>query len=220
MLNETQNILERLAAADRAHQKEAGGRLLLRSVKYMCAAVLSVFIVDVIFHLHAGWRLGLLLVLIFGVFILAVFAWQLAFVRRNRLEHIARFLETRDPALGSRLINLLQLNEQTERCRACAADPRACAAGGGKLLRRTARRSRRATRAHGRSAAAPQARGVGVVGFRRRAGNLLSYHGGGSRPLCGSVWRSSAVFVHASGNCAARSGGNERALWQRHHRAK
>ena len=36
-----------------------------------------------------------------------------AFVRRNRIEHIARFLETRDPALGSRLINLLQLSEQT-----------------------------------------------------------------------------------------------------------
>ena len=40
MLNETQNILDRLAAADREHQKEAGGRLLLRSVKYVCAAVL------------------------------------------------------------------------------------------------------------------------------------------------------------------------------------
>ena len=34
MLNETQNILDRLAAADREHQKEAGVRLLLRSVKY------------------------------------------------------------------------------------------------------------------------------------------------------------------------------------------
>jgi hypothetical protein len=113
MLNETQNFLDRLAAADRVHQKEAGGRLLLRSVKHVCAAVLSAFVLDVIFHLQAGWRLGVLLVLIFGVLVLAVFAWQLAFVRRNRIEHIARFLETRDPALGSRLINLLQLNEQT-----------------------------------------------------------------------------------------------------------
>ena len=114
MLNETQNILNRLAAADREHQKEAGGRLMLRSVKHVCAAVLLAFIADVIFHLHAGWRLGLLLALIFGIVVLAIFAWQLAFVRRNRIEHIARFLETRDPALGSRLINLLQLNEQTQ----------------------------------------------------------------------------------------------------------
>lgn len=113
MLNETQIILDRLAAADREHQKEAGIKLLLRSVKYACAAVLSGFILDVIFHLDADWRLGLLLLLISGVFVLLIFGWQLAFVRRNRVEHIARFLETRDPALGSRLINLLQLNEQT-----------------------------------------------------------------------------------------------------------
>jgi hypothetical protein len=112
MLNETQNILNRLAVADRTHQKEAGGKLLLRNAKFVCAAVLVGFVLDVIFHLGAGWRLGLLLVLIAGVIILAFFAWHRAFVRRNRVEHIARFLETRDPSLGSRLINLLQLNEQ------------------------------------------------------------------------------------------------------------
>jgi len=112
MLN-TPKILERLAAADRVHQKEAGGKLLLGSVKYACAAVLSVFVLDVILHLNAGWRLGLLLAMIAGVCALAGFGWHLAFVRRNRLEHIARFLETRDPALGSRLINLLQLSAQT-----------------------------------------------------------------------------------------------------------
>jgi molybdopterin converting factor small subunit len=112
MLNETQKILDRLAAADRVQQKEAGGRLLLRSVKYGCAAVLAAFVLDVIFHLRAGWRLGLLLALILGGLALLVVAWRVAFVRRNRLEHTARFLETRDAALGSRLINLLQLDAQ------------------------------------------------------------------------------------------------------------
>jgi hypothetical protein len=113
MLNDTQSILDRLVIADRAHQKEAGSKFLLRSVKYGCAAVLSAFVLDVIFHLGAGWRLGLLLAMMTAALALAIFAWHLAFVRRNRAEHIARFLETRDPALGSRLINLLQLNEQT-----------------------------------------------------------------------------------------------------------
>jgi hypothetical protein len=113
MLN-TQHILVRLAAADREHQKEAGGTLLLRGVKYACAAILAAFILDVAFHLNAGWRLGLLLAMIAAVVALMGFGWHLAFVRRNRLEHIARFLETRDPALGSRLINLLQLSDQTE----------------------------------------------------------------------------------------------------------
>ncbi len=113
MLN-TQHILVRLAAADREHQKEAGGTLLLRGVKYVCAAVLAAFVLDVVFHLSAGWRLGLLLAMMAGVIALAGCGWHLAFIRRNRLEHIARFLESRDPALGSRLINLLQLSGQTE----------------------------------------------------------------------------------------------------------
>jgi hypothetical protein len=113
MLNETQIILDRLAAADRLHQKEAGGGLLLRSVKYAWGAVLLAFILDVIFHLDAGWRLGLLAGMSAGAFALGGLAWHLAYVRRNRAEHIARFLETRDPSLGSRLINLLQLNEQS-----------------------------------------------------------------------------------------------------------
>lgn len=113
MLNETQNILSRLAVADRAHQKEAGGGLLLRAVKYLYAAVLAGFVLDVIFHLTAGWRAGLLAALIAGVLGLVIFAWRLAYVCRNRIEHIARFLERRDPALGSRLINLIQLSEQT-----------------------------------------------------------------------------------------------------------
>ncbi len=112
-MNENQQIVNRLAVADRAHQREAGGRFLLRSVKYVCVLVLAVFLLDVIFHLHAGWRLGLLLGMIGAVLVLLAVAWYLAFVRRNRLEHIARFLESRDPALGSQLINLLQLQDQT-----------------------------------------------------------------------------------------------------------
>ena len=113
MLNETQNLLERLAVADRQHQKEAGGRFLLRSVKYVCALILAAFVLDVILHLAAGWRLTLLLLMIGAVLGLATAGAYLAFVRRNRLEHIARFLETRDASLGSRLINLLQLQSQT-----------------------------------------------------------------------------------------------------------
>ena len=112
MLN-TQNILERLAVADREHQKEAGGKLLLGSVKYACAALLSAFVLDVIFRLNADWRFGILLAMIAAVCALAGVGWRLAFVCRNRFERIARFLETRDPTLGSRLINLLQLSAQS-----------------------------------------------------------------------------------------------------------
>lgn len=112
MLNEHQSVLSRLAAADRRHQKEAGGRLLLRSVRYACLVVLAAFVADVWLHLGAGWRLGLLLAMSGAAAALLFVAWRIALVRRNRLERIARFLENRAPALGSRLINLLQLQDQ------------------------------------------------------------------------------------------------------------
>lgn len=114
MLSDTQQLLARLAAADRAHQRETGALWLLRSVKYLCGAVLGLFALDVVVHLTAGWRLALGLALLAALGGLGAIAWHGAFVRRNRLEHIARLLETRDAALGSRLINLLQLQAQTE----------------------------------------------------------------------------------------------------------
>ena len=112
MLNEHRTVLCRLAAADRRHQKEAGGRLLLRGLEYACLAVLGAFVADVALHLGAGWRLGLLLAMLGAAAVLLGVVWRVAFVCRNRLERIARFLENRVPALGSRLINLLQLQDQ------------------------------------------------------------------------------------------------------------
>ena len=109
MLKDTQKFLERLAAADREHQKEGAGKLLLRSVKYVCATVVGLFAGDVILHLNAGWRLALGLAALAGLGVLGTIAWRRAYIHHNRFEHIARFLETRQPALGSRLINLLQL---------------------------------------------------------------------------------------------------------------
>jgi hypothetical protein len=105
-------VPERLAAADRVHQREAGGSLLLRSVKYLCAALLGLFVCDVALHLGAGWRLGLVLALLGVVVVLALTAGWLAFLHRNRLEQVARRLESRDPSLGSKLINILQLRGQ------------------------------------------------------------------------------------------------------------
>jgi len=112
MLNERQTVLSRLAAADRRRQKEAGGLLLLRGLRYSCLAILAAFAADVALHLGPGWRLGLLAAMLGAAATLLGAAWRLAFVCRNRLERIARFLETRSPALGSRLINLLQLQDQ------------------------------------------------------------------------------------------------------------
>jgi hypothetical protein len=111
MLTGIQQVLSKLEAADRAHQKEAAGGFLLMSVKYLCGFVVAVFTADVILHLPSKWRMALLVVFLGCMSVLGVAAWYIAVRRRNRLEHIARFLEGRDPSLGSRLINLLQLRD-------------------------------------------------------------------------------------------------------------
>src|SRR5687768_8831325 len=98
MLTDPQNILQRLGKADRAHQQEGGWRLQLRSITDVLPVVLLAFNLDVVFRLSAGVRVGglvgttLLLVAILG------YASFIAFVRRCRLGHIARFLESQDPA--------------------------------------------------------------------------------------------------------------------------
>jgi hypothetical protein len=114
MLNAAQTIFNRLARADREHQKEAAGSLLLSGLRYVCAFILAAFVLDVALHLEVGWRLGLLGAFAFGVLSLFGISLYLAYVRRNPLEHIARFLESRHSQLGSKLINLLQLNEQNQ----------------------------------------------------------------------------------------------------------
>jgi hypothetical protein len=82
---------------------------LFRCAKYAFGFVLLGFLFDVLLHFGAGVRLAMSLVLAFGFAGLLGWSWYLAWVRKNQLEHIARLLEERDPALGSKLINVLQL---------------------------------------------------------------------------------------------------------------
>lgn len=114
MLNPRPNILQRLAAADRLHQREVGGCLWFRSIKFLGAFLLLAFVIDLIWHLPPAGRLGLVLALIGLAVAVTVTSWYVAFVRRHRLERIARFLENRAPTLGSQLINLLQLRSQAK----------------------------------------------------------------------------------------------------------
>jgi hypothetical protein len=106
-------VTERLAAADRRMQREKGGSFALRTWPWLCGAVLLVFAVDVALHLEAWPRVAVLASLaLLCAGVVAVATW-IAWVRRNSLEHVARELEARDAALGSKLINLLQLDAQT-----------------------------------------------------------------------------------------------------------
>lgn len=114
MLKQVQPIIRRLAAADRAFQKEIGTSLFLRSCKYLFGFIVLCFLCDVIFHLEATWRVLLLAAFILLGLSLAARAWFIACVRKNNIERIARVLESRDAALGSKLINILQLQAQAD----------------------------------------------------------------------------------------------------------
>ncbi|MDB6125956.1 MAG: hypothetical protein JWQ71_4949 [Pedosphaera sp.] len=113
MLNEIRPVVSGLEAADRSFQREKGRSFLLRAFPYFLGLIILCFLLDVFFQLTPWPRIILLGVL--GLLFLGVLGWSFYVERmqRNQLERIARLLETRDPALGSKLINVLQLQAQT-----------------------------------------------------------------------------------------------------------
>jgi ElaB/YqjD/DUF883 family membrane-anchored ribosome-binding protein len=113
MLKEIQSVVSGLEAADRSLQKEKGRSLLLRAFPWLLGIVLAGFLLDVFLHLEAALRLVLVGVLWLACLVGLGWSYYVSHVRRNKLERVARILETRDPALGSRLINILQLQSQT-----------------------------------------------------------------------------------------------------------
>ncbi|MEQ2009370.1 MAG: hypothetical protein ABMA26_21520 [Limisphaerales bacterium] len=106
-------ITSRLAAADRLVQRERGGGLLLRALPWLFAALVTAFVLDVFLHLGPVARLLLIAGWVVGGLALLGAGWYVAFICRNSAEHTARLLEDREPTLGSKLINLLQLESQT-----------------------------------------------------------------------------------------------------------
>lgn len=110
--SEIEQLKSRLRDADRVFQAERGWCFLLKALPCVLGLVVLLFCLDVVFHWSEGWRassvigLGVLCALLGGVSI------YIAFFIKNRIERIARILESRDATLGSKLINSLQLEAQ------------------------------------------------------------------------------------------------------------
>lgn len=102
-----------LALADRALQQERGAAALFRSWPWVCGFIVAVLFADVVLHLSPHWRVGVIAGFSVLMTVLCSRAAWIAWGRRNAPEYTARILESRDPALGSKLINLLQLQAQT-----------------------------------------------------------------------------------------------------------
>lgn len=108
-----EKVLQKLDAAGLLHQRLTVRVALCRAVKFLLLAVAVFFALDVWLHLEGRVRLLLSLSLIAAIAALLGGSCIVTKLRRRRAERIARILEERDSALGSSLINLLQLEEQT-----------------------------------------------------------------------------------------------------------
>lgn len=107
-------ILRRLKAADRVWRRGTAFDWLLRLVKWGCAALVLVVAIDLVAQLGSVPRLILTLLLGLAAAALAGrFVWR-AYYQEGPLLRIARFLESRDATLGSKLMNILQLQEQAD----------------------------------------------------------------------------------------------------------
>lgn len=113
MLKENTSIARRLRESDRVHQFECGISFCLRCVPYVLGLIIVAFVLDVVFHLTAGNRVLLIALWVAGILAVLGFSVWLAEVVKNSFERIARRLEDKNPELGSKLINILQLGEQS-----------------------------------------------------------------------------------------------------------
>src|SRR2546427_8877069 len=102
------DVTHRIAAAGRSFQRQAAVAFALRTLKYVAALLVVLFALDVALHLGARSRAALGVCYVAGLLVVTACAFFIAQIRRNKLERVARMLESRDASLGSRLINFLQ----------------------------------------------------------------------------------------------------------------
>jgi hypothetical protein len=101
-----------LDGARRACQRQDALGFAWRALKYAPLALLALFAADLIWQLDARWRAGLGVAALAAAGACAGWAIYLAGARRQSLERTARLLESREPSLGSKLINYLQLRTE------------------------------------------------------------------------------------------------------------
>ncbi len=107
-------ILRRLRDAERVWLRGMALERFLRLVKWGCALLLFCVALDLIAQLGSVPRLTLTILLTLGALGAAAATLWRGWVHRGPLLRIARLLESRDLTLGSKLMNVLQLEEQAD----------------------------------------------------------------------------------------------------------
>lgn len=106
-------IIQTLRKAGRVHSRRRAAVFLLRALLFVIIAIPLLMLADVLFHFSSHLRLAGSIAII--VALLAAFGISLfiAIFSRPPLLRIARLLESRNPQLGSKLVNILQLENDS-----------------------------------------------------------------------------------------------------------
>lgn len=107
-------LMDRLREADRAWRRNRSFESFLRSVKFLCAILVLVVALDLLLQLSAVPRLTILIVAAIALLVFLLVLARHAWGKSRSLLPVARHLEDRDKAFGSKLVNLIQLREQAE----------------------------------------------------------------------------------------------------------
>ncbi|MEM9236828.1 MAG: hypothetical protein AAGB14_08620 [Verrucomicrobiota bacterium] len=111
MNSQLRNSLE---AAGRTHVRHRVLRLLLKALPWVILVIVLLFAIDILLHLPPGARAVLRNALLGVSLLLLGTAAAVACFRREPILRTARVVEDRMPELDSRLINILQLEEQVD----------------------------------------------------------------------------------------------------------
>lgn len=103
-----------LAAADRTWQREKARVLWWRAVPWLLGLLITALAADAFLQLSITARLAWLAAGAGSALAALAAGWYIGWIRKNPPERTARHLEEREPRLGSRLINTIQLAGETD----------------------------------------------------------------------------------------------------------
>lgn len=107
-------LLQRLASADRSWRQSRAGEKFLRTIPLFLLLLVLAAAADMVFHLGDWVRFSVVLALLVGAALIAAWLGYRAWIQTGPLLPVARLLEDRDESLGSRLVNVLQLQEKAD----------------------------------------------------------------------------------------------------------
>lgn len=112
MLNSTTQILRRLRTAAMGWRRREWGVWCFQTSAFCWLGLVILGLGDAVFHWSGAARATGFGLLAFALTLRLIWFWYRRKGEGDGLESIARFLETQDPTLGSKLMNFLQLRAQ------------------------------------------------------------------------------------------------------------